>query len=156
MKRVLLNSIAASLLLLPLALNAQLQQEMGNWRASNQTAKSITGDIALAPEKLYINFIRFPVSRIRALEAAEIAAAFEAEGDTSSSTGSLFRLSIQPEQKFLHKNTVCGTDETQWMATYVDGKILKVAFFSNAKPPVFTLEALKDSANLCGTFTYVR
>ena len=155
MKRVLLNSIAASLLLLPLCLHAQLQQDMGNWRASNQTAKSITGDIALAPEKLYINFIRFTVSRIRALDATEVSAALEADPSTHP-TGSLYRLSIPPEQKFLHKNTLCGTDETQWMATYVDGKLLKVAFFSNAKPPVFTLEALKDSPNLCGTFTYVR
>ena len=42
------------------------------------------------------------------------------------------------------------------MATYVSGKELQVAFFSNATPPVFTVEALRDSPNLCGTYTYVR
>jgi hypothetical protein len=153
MKRLFqLCALAAFLFSIPL-IHAQ---EMGNWRASNQTARSITGDIALAPEKLYINFVRFTVSRIRPLEPAEVAAAFSSEGDASTGNGSLYRLSIPPEQKFLHKNTICGSDETQWMATYVDGKTLKVAFFSNAKPPVFKLEELANSTNLCGTFTYTR
>jgi len=155
MKRVSL--LAAALLLSTSSLFAQ---ENGNWRAANQTAKSITGDIALAPEKLFINFSRFTMSRIRPLEQPEIAAAFEAEGDPAaagaSGSGSLYRLSIPPEQKFLHKNTLCGSEETQWMATYLSGKTLKVAFFSNAKPPVFKLEELANSANLCGTFTYTR
>lgn len=131
-------------------------QENGNWRAANQSARSITGDIAIAPEKLYINFYRVTMSRIRALEPAEIAAAFEAEAASSTGTGSLYRLSIAPEQKFLHKNTLCGSEETQWMATYLEGRTLKVAFFSNAKPPIFKLEELQNSTNLCGTFTYTR
>ncbi len=153
MKRVLFSLLVAPLLVAPLTLHAQ--QENGNWRAANQTAKSITGDIALAPEKLYINFLRFTMSRIRTLEPAEVSAAFEAEASTAGS-GGLYRLSIPAEQKFLHKNTLCGSQETQWMATYLDGKALKVAFFSDAKPPVFKLEELQNSTNLCGTFTYTR
>jgi hypothetical protein len=154
MMRFPYKAVAATVLLCSLALSAQ---ETGNWRAANQTAKSITGDIAITTEKLYINFIRFTVSRIRPLQPAEVAAAFEAEaGATSTGAGSLYRLSIPPEQKFLHKNTLCGSEETQWMATYVEGKTLKVAFFSDAKPPVFTLEALQNSTNLCGTFTYTK
>jgi hypothetical protein len=152
MKRVFLFSSVAALLLCTLSLTAQ---ENGNWRAANQTAKSITGDIGISTEKLYINFIRFTMSRIRPLQPAEVAAAFEADA-SATGTGSLYRLSIPPEQKFLHKNTICGAEETQWMATYVDGKTLKVAFFSDAKPPVFTLEALQNSTNLCGTFGYTR
>ena len=151
MKRVsLLTSIAALLL----CTFAAFAQENGNWRAANQTAKSITGDIGIAPEKIFINFARFTMSRIRALQPDEISA-FASEA-TTAGTGSLYRLSIPPEQKFLHKNTLCGSDETQWMATYVEGKTLKVAFFSDAKPPVFTLEALQNSTNLCGTFAYTR
>ncbi|MBS1821592.1 MAG: hypothetical protein JST61_06415 [Acidobacteria bacterium] len=150
MKRVSL--LSAAFLLCTFAVSAQ---ETGNWRAANQTAKSITGDIGISPEKIFINFARFTMSRIRALRPAEVAAAFEADSATAGA-GSLYRLSIPPEQKFLHKNTLCGSDETQWMATYVEGKTLKVAFFSNAAPPVFTLEALQNSPNLCGTFTYVK
>ena len=75
---------------------------------------------------------------------------------STTGTGSLYRLSIPPEQKFLHKNTLCGSEETQWMATYLEGRTLKVAFFSNAKPPIFKLEELQNSTNLCGTFTYTR
>lgn len=154
MKRFFFNTIAATTVLCTFAAFAQ---ENGNWRAVNQTAKSITGDIAITTEKLYINFIRFTVSRIRPLQPAEVAAAFEADaGATATGAGSLYRLSIPPEQKFLHKNTLCGSEETQWMATYVEGKTLKVAFFSDAKPPVFTLEALQNSTNLCGTFTYTK
>jgi len=152
MKRFLFKALAAPVLLCSLA---SFAQETGNWRASNQTAKSITGDIGIAPEKLYINFIRFTMSRIRALKPEEISAAFEADANAAGA-GSLYRLSIPPETKFLHKNNLCGSDETQWMATYVEGKTLKVAFFSDAKPPVFTLEALRNSTNLCGTFTYTR
>ncbi|MDE1178509.1 MAG: hypothetical protein PW789_18200 [Edaphobacter sp.] len=151
MKRVsLLSSIAALLIC-----TAALAQENGNWRAANQTAKSITGDIAITPEKLYINFARFTMSRIRPLKSDEVAAAFETE-TAAAGAGSLYRISIPPETKFLHKNTLCGTEETQWVATYSDGKNLKVAFFSDAKPPVFTIDALQNSTNLCGTFSYVR
>jgi hypothetical protein len=150
MKRVSLLTFA-SLLLCTFAASAQ---ENGNWRADNQTARSITGDIGIAPEKLFINFARFTMSRIRPLQPAEISA-FASEA-TTAGTGSLYRLSIPAEQKFLHKNTLCGSEETQWMATYVEGKTLKIAFFSDAKPPVFTLEALQNSTNLCGTFTYVK
>ncbi len=154
MKRVTVRTVIA--LTLSICCLPALAQENGNWRAANQSAKSITGDIALAPEKLYINFLRFTMSRIRPLEPAEIAAAFEAEASSTSGTGSLYRLSIPPEQKFLHKNTLCGSEETQWMATYLEGRTLKVAFFSNAKPPIFKLEELQNSTNLCGTFTYTR
>jgi len=149
MKRVSLLSVAVLLYTF-----AAFAQENGNWRAANQTAKSITGDIGIAPEKIFINFARFTMSRIRALQPAEVSA-LESEA-TTAGTSSLYRLSIPPDQKFLHKNTICGSDETQWMATYVEGKTLKVAFFSDAKPPVFTLEALQNSTNLCGTFTYVK
>lgn len=153
MKRELfLKALAAPVLLCCLAASAQ---DLGNWRASNQTAKSITGDIGIANEKLFINFVRFTISRIRALEPGEVSAAFEADA-SNAGTGSLYRLSIPGDAKFLHKNHLCGLQETQWMATYVEDKTLKVAFFSGVKPPTFTLEAIQNSTDLCGTFTYTR
>jgi hypothetical protein len=152
MKRFLFKALAAPAILCSLSLFAQ---EDGNWRAANQTAKSITGDIGITAEKLYINFVRFPIARIRPLKPEEISAAFEADANSAGS-GSLYRLSIAPETKFLHKNTICGSQETQWMATYVEGKTLKVAFFSNATPPVFTLDAIQNSTDLCGTYAYVK
>ena len=42
------------------------------------------------------------------------------------------------------------------MATYVAGKVLRVAFFSGDNTPVFTFESISNSPDLCGTFTYVR
>ena len=68
----------------------------------------------------------------------------------------LYRLRVPAERRFLHKNTLCGTEDTQWMATYVAGKSLRVAFFSGDNTPVFTFEAISSSTDLCGTFTYYR
>ena len=133
-------------------------QERGYWKPASKTAQSITGDVVLGGDKITINFFTTTVAEIRPLKPEELAAAFadaSAEGGPGA-VGHLWRLSIPGDKKFLHKNTLCGTDETQWMATYVSGKQLEIAFFSNATPPVFTLEALRDSPNLCGTFSYSR
>lgn len=134
-----------------------MAQERGYWRPASKSAQSITGDITFDGYRMTINFFALTIAEIRPLKPAEISAAFsDASADDSSGAGHLYRLSIPGDRRFLHKNTLCGTDETQWMATYVSGKALEVAFFSNATPPVFTLEALRDSPNLCGTFAYAR
>ncbi len=130
-------------------------QEQGSWRAASKTAQSITGDVGFSGEKLYINFSGFTIAEIRPLLPAEILAAFDLDGDISG-RGHLYRLSIPGEKRFLHKNSLCGSDETQWMATYVNGKSLQVAFFSGATPPVFTRDGIANSTSLCGTFAYGR
>jgi hypothetical protein len=139
-------------LLLTLTVHAQ---EQGSWRAANSTARSITGDVDINGEKLMINLVHFPVSRIRALEPAELSAAFDADTRTPG-VGSLYSVNISPGKQFLNHNTLCGSEHTQWMATYAQGRSLKLAFFSGEKPPVFTLEALANSSDLCGTFVYVK
>lgn len=157
-----LRSTAATLFALALTFNQPLiAQEHGSWLPASKTAQAITGDITFSGDKMTINFFTLTVAEIRPLKSAELSAAFadsspDANPDAPTGSGHLYRLSIPAEKRFLHKNTLCGTDETQWMATYVSGKQLQIAFFSNATPPVFTLEALRDSPNLCGTYTYVR
>jgi hypothetical protein len=42
------------------------------------------------------------------------------------------------------------------MATFVEGRELHLAFFSGEKVPVFTLDAISNSSNLCGTYAYTR
>jgi hypothetical protein len=130
-------------------------QDKGDWRASSSTARSITGDVALSEEKIFINFLGFTVARIRGLEQAEASALFDPDG-TAVGNGSLYRLNVPGEKKFLHKNSLCGSDDTQWMVTYVAGRSLQLAFFSGAKPPVFTPDALANSTEMCGKFGYVR
>ncbi|WP_263381459.1 hypothetical protein [Granulicella arctica] len=130
-----------------------MAQEKGNWRPSSKTAQSITGEIAFGNEKLMINFLSITVAEIRSLTPTEILAAFS-DSEAGAGTGHLYRLSIPADKRFLHKNTICGVEETQWMATYVSGKQLEIAFFSNATPPLFTTEALGGNANLCGIFSY--
>lgn len=140
-------------LLLTATLSAQ--QEIGLWRATSSNAKAITGDIALSAEKLTINFLAFTMVRVRALEKTEAPAAFDTETNPNGA-GSLYRLNVPAATKLLRKNTLCGSDDTQWMATYVTAHSLQIAFFSGQKPPVFTQEAIGNSSDLCGTYSYVR
>lgn len=151
MRNSLHRTLAAATLLLCLPLVAQ---EKGYWRAASSNAKSITGDVTLYEQKLMINFINFPMVRVRALEKPELSAAFDAD-PRANGTGSLYRLSIPAQRKFLGRNTICGSDDTTWMAAYVSGHSLQLAFFSGEKPPVFTLEALANSTDLCGTYSYI-
>ena len=130
-------------------------QETGDWRASSSTAKSITGDIAFSREKLWINFAPFWIAQIRTLTPDELNATFPGES-SAGGTANLYRLSIPSDKKFLHKNTLCGSDDTQWVAAYATGNTLQVAFFSGSHIPTLTPDALANSATLCGIFSYVR
>jgi hypothetical protein len=152
MKRRILWVIGVPVLACSLTAAAQ---EKGIWRAASSTAESITGDVALSEDKLSINFSGFTIAQIRALEPGELSAVFEAEGGAGGS-GSLYRLRIPGDKRFLHKNTLCGSEDTQWMATYVAGHALHLAFFSGPKMPVFTPDAIANTTDLCGTFSYVK
>src|SRR6266700_5259695 len=122
-------------------------QDKGYWRAASSTAKSITGDLAIADEKISINFLSFTIARLRGLEQAEASALFDPDG-TAAGNGSLYRLNVPGEKKFLHKNSLCGSDDTHWMVTYVLGRSLQLAFFSGQKPPLFTQDAIANSTDL--------
>ena len=130
-------------------------EDGGYWRAASTNANAITGDIAISGSRLTIDFYDFPLSLIRTLTTNEVAAAFDADVNAGGN-GTLYRIHVAAATRFLHKNTLCGTEETEWMATYVTGRNLKVAFFSGADMPVFTIDALSNSYDRCGTFTYAR
>jgi hypothetical protein len=130
-------------------------QDAGYWRASSTTARHITGDVALSDEKISINFSTYWIAQIRALTPVELSAAFSADANASGS-GNLYRLSIPSDKKMLHKNTLCGGEDTQWLATYSTGRTLQLAFFSTSQMPVLTTDALANNSNLCGVFGYTR
>lgn len=153
MKREISFCIAAGLLLAGcFSLSAQ---ELGYWRPASKTAQSITGDVGISDTKLSINFYNFDIVRARDLEPAELASVFDTDSG-GSKKGHLYGLSIPAAKKFLHKNTLCGSDDTRWMVAYADGNSLQLAFFSGAKAPVFTVDAITNSTSLCGTFSYAR
>lgn len=156
MKRVSrLSVLAASTLFLGCLTLAAQQPESGYWRAASKTAHSITGDVSLSDEKIVINFAGFTMSHIRTLKPEEVSAVFDSDSSTGGN-GTLYRLNIPAEKKFLHKNSLCGSEDAQWMAAHVDGRNLQLAFFSGSQPPVFTMNDIANSTNLCGTFSYVR
>jgi hypothetical protein len=156
MKKKKLLIVVTATLTLAVAIHCLAQSYInGLWRAASKTAASITGDIAISDAKVTINFKSFPLAPIRSLQPAEVAAVFDADVNTSP-PGNLFRLNVPASFRLLHRNTLCGSDDTQWMATYLDGKTLQVAFFSGDDVPVFTMEAMANSTRLCGVFSYAR
>ena len=152
-----LSIAAAAILGLTGAIHCAAQgQDRGYWRAASNNAASITGDITLGDAKLTINFRVYPLAPIRSLKPAEIAAVFDADANAAGQ-GALYRLSIPAAQRLLHRNTLCGTEDTQWMATYLsDPKTLQVAFFSGDETPVFTFDAISNSSRVCGAYTFAR
>ena len=132
-----------------------IAQDQGYWRAASTNARAITGDIALSEKSVVFNFAAFTVAQIRTLQTAEVAAVFDADVN-SGVKGNLYRLSIPSERRFLHKNTLCGTESVQWMATFVSGRNLLVALFSGLDEPLFTFDALANTSTRCATFTYAR
>ena len=130
-------------------------QDGGAWRAASTNAIAITSDIAIGKDKLAIDYFTYPLAPIRPLKPVEVSAVFDADVNAGIS-GMLYRLRIPAAQRFLKKNTLCGDEDTQWMATYVAGHTLEVAFFSGDDMPVFTFDTISKSTALCGTFAYAR
>ena len=130
-------------------------QDQGYWRAASTTARSITGDITLSETSVSFNYMPFTIAPIRVLKTTEVAAVFDADVN-SGVKGNLYRLSIPSERRFLRKNTLCGTESVQWMATFVSGRNLQVALFSGLDEPVLTFDGLANSSTRCATFTYGR
>ncbi len=133
-------------------------QEKGSWQPLSTTARSVTGPISFANEKLTINFTKFAVAEIRDVSAAEIQAVLQEAPTAGGATprGHLFRLNIPGGKQFLRHNTMCGSEDTQWMVTSVQEKTLQLAFFSGSQMPVLTAEAVANTTALCGTYTYGR
>lgn len=136
-----------------LAVGPATAQEKGYWSASNNTARSITGDLQFTPDKITINFSTFTLAQIRELKPDEKQTLFPS---AAAGVGNLYRVQISGDKKFLHKNTLCGGDETDWIITWVSGKQLNVAMFSGGSIPALTPEALANSQRMCGTYMYTR
>jgi hypothetical protein len=129
-------------------------QELGYWRAESSSAQSVTGDVGFSEAKITINFSNFAIVHATDLDGGQVSSVFDADSSNSSTRGHLYKLDIPASKKFMHKNTLCGGEDTQWVVTYVEGRTLHLAFFSGQKTPVFTLDAISNSTAVCGTYTY--
>ena len=147
-----LTTLAAPLALL-LAADVALAQDRGYWKALSTTARGVTGDIRLSDEALTINFANIVIAEIRPLTPEESAAVFDLQPG-GEGAGKLYRLNVPAKKTFLHRNTLCGAEDTQWLLTYVSGKTLQTAFFSGGTIPTLTREAVGNTTTLCGTYSY--
>ena|SRR5665213_282561 len=132
-----------------------MAQELGIWRAVSKSARSTTGDVGFSDLKISINYVTFAIVRARDLAPGEVSSVFDADSNASAK-GHLYKLDIPASKRFLRRNSLCGSEDTEWMATFVEGRFLHVAFFSGQKPPVFTVDAISNSTDLCGIYTYGR
>jgi len=149
--------LLAAILVLAFSIPATAQnQDKGMWYSASSSSNTVTGDIVIKDGKITINLRTYPLAAIRALTPAELSAVF-ADDQNSGLVGNFYRLFIPASTQFVRHNTLCGSEDTQWMATFVNGKSLQVAFFSGAQAPTLTFEAITGgSANLCGTYIYAR
>ncbi|MFT4113799.1 hypothetical protein [Silvibacterium sp.] len=154
MKRKSLVWVAAGLSIVCSAA-AAMAQDLGYWRASSKTAHDITGDIGIGENNLLINFLSYNIARAKQLTPPEVSTVFDTDS-AGTKRANLYGLTIPGTKKFLHKNTLCGSDDVKWMVTYVDGNTLQLALFSGETAPTFTPDAMANATNLCGTFTYTR
>jgi hypothetical protein len=153
-RRLPVAAIACTLLYTLATALSSAAQESGPWRASSSSAKSITGDIDVSTLKLAINFTTFPIAQIRAIKPVEATALFN--DDSPAGAGNLYRLDIPSSKKFLHHNTLCGSDDAQWAVTWIQGRTLQLAIFSGSATPSLTVDSLLNASTLCNTFTYIR
>jgi hypothetical protein len=130
-------------------------QDSGQWRAANEAAKSTTGDVYFSGQKVSINFSAFIIAEIRALKPEEATGVFDVDPGAVGS-GHLYRTMIPASKRFVRKNSLCGSEDTQWMVSYSDGRSLHLAFFSGSDMPVLTAEGLATATDLCGTLLYSR
>lgn len=152
---LLLGAAMMGLVVVCGAASARAQEDRGYWRAASTNANAITSDVTIGQLKVTIDFMTYPLAPIRRLKPVEVSAVFDADVNAGIE-GSLYRLRVPAAQRFQHKNTLCGGEDTQWMATYVAGRNLQVAFFSGDDTPVFAFDKIQNSPTLCGVFTYAR
>lgn len=145
--------VAALAIVLGFTLSSSAQED-GPWRAASTNARAITGDVVFSPLKISINFTTFTIAQIRSLKTEEVLALFNPDSPTGG--GNVYRVDIPADRRFLHKNTLCGSESAQWIVTYAQGRSLQIAFFSGATPPVLTVDALNDAPSLCGIFSFIR
>jgi hypothetical protein len=156
MRKWMLLCAAAGAMLAAFACVARANaQDRGAWLPTSSNATTITGDVTIGKDSVTIDFMTFPLAPIRTLKPVEVSAVFDADVSAGIS-GMLYRMKVPAAQRFLHKNSLCGDADTQWMATYVTGHTLNVAFFSGDDMPVFTFDAISKTTDLCGTFGYAR
>ncbi len=146
--------VAAAGVLLASAVSCAAQDN-GFWTAASTETAKMTGDISIAEARVTINFVKFPLAPIRRLKPVEVSAMFDADVNAGIS-GDLYRLRIPANKPIVQHNTLCGGEDTQWMATYVTGRMMRVAFFSGDDMPVFTFDAISNSTTLCGRYVYAR
>ena len=155
-KRMMVAAVAGIVLVGVVCGAAQANaQDNGRWRAADRRTEIMTDELTIAPMQLTIYESKFPMAPVRKLTPVEVGAVFDA--DTNAGIGgNLYSLHVPPGVYYTGGSPLCGNEFIRWMATYVRGRTLQVAFFSGDDMPVFTFDAIANSTARCGTYVYTR
>ena len=146
-------TLAALAVILCGSLTASAREKSVYWTAASSNSTAITSDIEISSSKLTIGYIDFPISKVQDVTPAEALAVFDVDTGVRG-VGALYHLNIVASTRFQHNNTLCGGEDTQWMLSWTTQHSLKIAFFSGAEKPTLTFEAINNSPQLCGVFSY--
>ena len=155
-KRMMVTAVTGFVLVGVICSTAQANaQDAGHWGPATDRTSTMTGEITIAPTRLTIYEARFPTALVRKLAPVEVSAVFDADIHAGIG-GNLYSLYLPPRANIPGGDPLCGREATKWMATYVSGRTLHVAFFSGDDAPVFTFDEIANSTALCGTYVYTR
>ena len=155
-KRMMVAAVTGFVLVGMICSAAQANaQDAGHWGPTTDRTATMTGDITIAPTRLTISQAKFPLALVRKLTPVEVSAVFDADIHAGIG-GNLYNLYMPPRAYAPSGDPLCGREGTKWMATYVSGRTLHVAFFSGDEAPAFTFDEIANSTALCGTYVYKR
>jgi hypothetical protein len=131
------------------------QEGAVKWPAMSHTAASITGDISMAPGKLTMVQVDYPLALVKDVSGNNLTEAGKIVDETEPADAHLYRITISKDAHLIDENTLC-SDDARWMlAVYSKNRrSLSLAFFSSENEPTIDYSVIRSSTALCGTFSY--
>jgi uncharacterized RDD family membrane protein YckC len=137
------------------------QSSPRTWMPHSDSATWVTGPILMSTTGISIKNIIYPLTLTRPLKGNELESAAQIFHLQSSQDdeGWLFRANISSATRLINDNTLCGTDDAQWLIAVVtpDGpsttRELHLMFFSGDSEPAIQ-PGLEKSSKECSSFVY--
>jgi len=124
------------------------------WLAASRSALGITGDIKIAPDKITILNIDYPLTLVRDVDAQHLADVGKLLSEQPIAA-SLYRTKISKDAKLVHGSSLCGTRaDANWMLAadtrdpYTGKPELVLTFFSGEGEPDLNYEAMNTSVGI--------
>ena len=127
-----------------------------HWTAISNTAMGVTGDLTVTPRSVTMAGRTLQLALLHTLAGPQLgqAAALFPVAVTSKLRGALYKVSIPATAAFKSSNTLCGKQATTFFVLLTDGSDLELAMFSGKNEPNLSANAIANSTEFCGTYSY--